>query len=50
MAPGGPVVIDWTNAATGSPAYDVADTWVLFAVGEVPGGAAARASAGTGPR
>jgi aminoglycoside phosphotransferase (APT) family kinase protein len=34
----GPVVIDWSNAARGDPAYDVADTWVLFATAEVPGG------------
>jgi aminoglycoside phosphotransferase (APT) family kinase protein len=50
MAAGGPVVIDWTNAAAGSPAYDVADTWVLFAVGEVPGGAGARVAATLGSR
>jgi aminoglycoside phosphotransferase (APT) family kinase protein len=27
----GPVVIDWANASRGDPAFDVADTWVLFA-------------------
>lgn len=26
----GPVVIDWSNAARGGAAYDVADTWVLM--------------------
>jgi aminoglycoside phosphotransferase (APT) family kinase protein len=31
------MVIDWANAARGDPAYDVADTWVLFATAEVPG-------------
>lgn len=46
----GPVVIDWTNAAAGDPAYDVADTWLLFAVGDVPGGAAARTAATLGRR
>ena len=50
MAASGPVVIDWTNAAAGSPAYDVADTWLLFAVGEVPGGAGARLAATLGRR
>jgi aminoglycoside phosphotransferase (APT) family kinase protein len=33
----GPVVIDWANAARGHPAYDVADTWVLFATADAPG-------------
>jgi aminoglycoside phosphotransferase (APT) family kinase protein len=32
----GPVVIDWSNASRGDPAYDVADTWVLFACGDPP--------------
>jgi aminoglycoside phosphotransferase (APT) family kinase protein len=32
----GPVVIDWANAARGDPAYDVADTWVLFACADPP--------------
>ena len=50
MAAGGPVVIDWTNAAAGAPSYDVADTWVLLAVGEVPGAAAVRAVANLGRR
>lgn len=27
----GPVVIDWTNAGSGDPAYDVADAWLVFA-------------------
>ena len=31
---GGPVVIDWANAGRGDPAYDVADTWVLFATAD----------------
>ena len=31
MSPDGPVVIDWANASRGDPAFDVADTWVLFA-------------------
>jgi aminoglycoside phosphotransferase (APT) family kinase protein len=32
----GPVVIDWSNASRGDPAFDVADTWVLFACGDPP--------------
>jgi len=27
----GPVVIDWTNASRGDPAFDVADAWLVFA-------------------
>jgi Ser/Thr protein kinase RdoA (MazF antagonist) len=37
IGPSGPVVIDWTNAATGDPAIDVALTWVLMTAGEIPG-------------
>ena len=36
MTPDGPVVIDWSNASAGDPAFDVADTWVLFACGTPP--------------
>jgi Ser/Thr protein kinase RdoA (MazF antagonist) len=32
----GPVVIDWANASRGDPAFDVADTWVLFACADPP--------------
>jgi aminoglycoside phosphotransferase (APT) family kinase protein len=35
VGPRGPVVIDWTNAARGDPAVDVALTWVLMAAGSV---------------
>ena len=38
IGPNGPVVIDWTNAARGDPARDVALTWVLMTAGEIPGG------------
>jgi len=34
----GPVVIDWSNAARGQPAVDVALTWILLAAGEIPAG------------
>jgi streptomycin 6-kinase len=36
MTPEGPVVIDWSNASRGDPAFDVADTWVLFACADPP--------------
>lgn len=38
MTPDGPVVIDWANASAGDPAFDVADTWVLFACATPPMG------------
>jgi aminoglycoside phosphotransferase (APT) family kinase protein len=50
MPEGGPVVIDWANCAAGDPAYDVADTWVLFATAEVPGSRWDRALAAVGRR
>jgi len=34
----GPVVIDWSNAAVGDGAEDVATTWLLLAVGRPEGG------------
>ena len=36
MTPDGPMVIDWSNASAGDPAFDVADTWVLFACATAP--------------
>ena len=30
------MVIDWANASAGDPAFDVADTWILFACGTAP--------------
>ena len=30
------MVIDWANASAGDRAFDVADTWVLFACGTAP--------------
>lgn len=38
LAAGGPVVIDWTNAARGPAEVDVADAWLVTSVGGVPGG------------
>ena len=32
------MVIDWANASAGDPAFDVADTWVLFACATPPTG------------
>jgi aminoglycoside phosphotransferase (APT) family kinase protein len=36
MGTDGPMVIDWTNAASGNSLADVALTWALIASGEVP--------------
>jgi aminoglycoside phosphotransferase (APT) family kinase protein len=38
MSGTGPVVIDWTNAARGDPAVDVALAWSLMAAGSPPTG------------
>jgi tRNA A-37 threonylcarbamoyl transferase component Bud32 len=38
IGPEGPVLIDWSNAAAGDPAADVAVTWLLMASGEVAAG------------
>lgn len=50
MTKEGPMVIDWANAARGDPAYDVADTWVLFATADVPGNSLQRSLAAVGRR
>jgi aminoglycoside phosphotransferase (APT) family kinase protein len=34
LSPDGPVVIDWTNARRGEPAFDVALTWVIGATSQ----------------
>jgi aminoglycoside phosphotransferase (APT) family kinase protein len=39
IGPAGPVVIDWTGAASGDPALDVGIAWLLMAAGEVPAAA-----------
>lgn len=36
MTADGPMVIDWSNASAGDPAFDVADTWILFACADAP--------------
>lgn len=36
MTADGPMVVDWANASAGDPAFDVADTWVLFVCGTPP--------------
>ncbi len=38
IGPKGPVVIDWSNAASGDPASDVCLAWALMAAGQIPGG------------
>ena len=37
LSPAGPVVIDWANAARGTPAVDVAQCWVIMASSVIPG-------------
>lgn len=44
----GPVVIDWSNAARGAGAYDVADTWVVVKSGATPGNGFQRVIAAVG--
>jgi hypothetical protein len=36
LGPSGPMVIDWTGAASGDPALDIGIAWLLMAAGEVP--------------
>ena len=50
MTADGPMVIDWANCARGDPAYDVADTWLLFATADAPGGRRDRVLAAVGRR
>lgn len=38
LAPGGPVVIDWSSAGRGPAGADVADAWLLLAAARPPGG------------
>jgi tRNA A-37 threonylcarbamoyl transferase component Bud32 len=44
----GAVVIDWSNAARGAGAMDVAVAWLLIASGEMPFGKVTAAALGTG--
>ncbi len=39
LGPQGPVVIDWSNAAVGPGAVDVAEAWLLMAAAGLPGSA-----------
>jgi aminoglycoside phosphotransferase (APT) family kinase protein len=48
LGPGGPVVIDWSNASRGDPADDVALTWVILTTSAIPGPAPFRALARAG--
>lgn len=43
LGPDGPVVIDWTNAASGRGADDVALTWVIMQTATIPVGGVQRA-------
>lgn len=45
LGSGGPVVIDWTNAARGAAAVDVADAWLVMTVARPAGGRAQAAVA-----
>lgn len=44
--PVGPALIDWANARAGSPAADLAMTWILLATGSVEGAALKRLAIG----
>lgn len=44
MSDRGPVVIDWTNVARGDEELDVAQTWLVVATSNPPGGPLARAA------
>jgi Ser/Thr protein kinase RdoA (MazF antagonist) len=44
LTPGGPVVIDWSNASRGEAADDVAQTWAIIATSVVHGTALLRAA------
>ncbi len=46
LGEGGPVLIDWTNAARGPAELDVADAWLVMSVGGMPGGRLQRAVVG----
>ena len=37
VTPDGPVVIDWTNASSGTAGSDVAATWLVASSGRIPG-------------
>ncbi len=50
LSPGGPVVIDWPNAARGPGAADVANTWLVVATSLPPTGVYRRALARAGRR
>jgi aminoglycoside phosphotransferase (APT) family kinase protein len=46
LTPVGPVVIDWSNARCGHRLDDVAQTWLLLATSDLPGGRVGRLLAG----
>jgi len=50
LSPGGPIVIDWSNAARGEGSADVALTWALLSAGAIPAGPVKAAALGFGRR
>jgi aminoglycoside phosphotransferase (APT) family kinase protein len=50
VGPDGPVIIDWTNARVGDPAYDVAYAWLVLATADLQAGPVERALAMVGRR
>lgn len=50
VGPNGPVIIDWTNARVGDPAYDVAYAWLVIATADVNSSVVERALALVGRR
>jgi aminoglycoside phosphotransferase (APT) family kinase protein len=50
VGPNGPVIIDWTNARVGDPAYDVAYAWLVLAIADLQAGPLERVLAMVGRR
>lgn len=50
LAAGGPVVIDWSNAAAGAAGLDAANTWLTLVAGRPEGSALLRAAVALGRR
>jgi aminoglycoside phosphotransferase (APT) family kinase protein len=48
VGPNGPVIIDWTNARVGDPAYDVAYAWLVLATADLQAGLVERTLATLG--
>ena len=50
LTAGGPVVIDWSNAALGVPGLDAANTWLTLTAGQPDGSALMRSIVAVGRR